>query len=145
MPQPAGSTWLCSKKWAGFESYQGRVPTEPGGRAVVAVRSPGDGNLARGVKVVSTGEEILDDVLAFRFGGRKSAANHFKRPKTTVETKGAAAGTSTDREGKGCLKSDNQKGTGRILLSTDYGVEASYYVSYDADYHAAMHHPPKNN
>lgn len=84
-------------------------------------------------------------MLAFRFGGRKSTANHFKRPKTTVETKGAAAGTSTDREGKGCLKSDNQKSTtGRILLS-DYGVEASYYVSYDADYHAATHHPPKNN
>lgn len=89
-------------------------------------------------------QEILDDVLAFRFGGRKSPANHFKRPKTTVETKGAAAGTSTDREGKGCLKSDNQKGTGRILLS-EYGVEASYYVSYDDDYHAATHHPPKNN
>lgn len=84
-------------------------------------------------------------MLASRFGGRKSPANHFKRPKTTVETKGAAAGTSTDREGKGCLRSDNQKSTtGRILLS-DYGVEASYYVSYDADYHAATHHPPKNN
>lgn len=93
-------------------------------------------------------QEVLDDdVLAFRiFGGRKSMANHFKRPKTTVETKGTGAGTSTDLEGKGCLKSDNQKSnTGRILLSADYGVEASYYVSYDADYHAAMHHPPKNN
>lgn len=91
-------------------------------------------------------QEILDDdVLAFRFGGRKSTANHFKRPKT-VETKGTAAGTSTDLEGKGCSKSEyNQKiNTGRILLS-EYGVEASYYVSYDADYHAAMHHPPKNN
>ncbi|KAF7132769.1 hypothetical protein RHSIM_Rhsim09G0120200 [Rhododendron simsii] len=94
----------------------------------------------------STADLRQDDVLAFRFGGRKSTAIHLKRPKT-VETKGTAAGTSsTDLEGKGCSKSVNQKSnTGRILLSGDYGVEASYYVPYDPDYHVATHHPPKNN
>lgn len=115
-----------------------------------------DGNdLAKGlIKAVSTGEELLDDdMLAFRFGGRKTMINHFKRPKT-VETKGAAGtGTSknsndaaprSDPEGNGCLNSDNQKSTGRILLSYE-DEDVSGYVTYDADYDAPMHHPPKNN